>query len=258
MPPKPEDLNNISLNKYISSSGYCSRRAADKIINEGRVTINGKVAQSGNRVDEGDEVLLDGNPIKHKADPHVYLALNKPKGIICTAEESVKDNIIDFVKYPKRIFHVGRLDKDSEGLILLTNDGDIVNKVLRAGNNHEKEYIVRVNKKITDEFINGMRNGVPILDTLTNKCFVKKESNFEFRIILTQGLNRQIRRMCEHFGYRVKFLQRIRVMHIKLEQLPVGKWRHLNKVEVDKLKNSTVKSSKTFKPTKSHKKRASN
>ncbi|MEX0812087.1 MAG: 23S rRNA pseudouridine(2604) synthase RluF [Chitinophagales bacterium] len=244
MPLHPEDSQNISLNKYISSSGYCSRRAADKIIKAGRVTINGKTAQSGNRVGIDDKVLVDGNPIVHK-EPYIYLAFNKPVGITCTAEKSVKDNIIDFINYPRRIFHVGRLDKDSEGLILLTNDGEIVNKVLRAGNKHEKEYIVRVNKKITDDFIKAMRSGIPVLDTITNKCFVKKESNHEFRIILTQGLNRQIRRMCEYLGYKVKALQRIRIMHIKLDTLPVGKWRHLNKAEVTKLKNSTEHSKKT-------------
>lgn len=244
MPLHPEDSENISLNKFISSSGYCSRREADKIIKAGRVTINGITAKSGNRVNADDEVLVDGAPVLHK-DPYIYLAFNKPVGITCTAEKSVKDNIIDFIDYPKRIFHVGRLDKDSEGLILMTNDGEIVNKVLRAGNKHEKEYIVRVNKKITDDFIKSMRNGIPILDTVTNKCFVKKESNQVFRIILTQGLNRQIRRMCEYLGYRVKELKRIRIMHINLDTLPTGKWRHLNKTEVSKLKQHTKKSSKT-------------
>src|SRR5215204_6566702 len=198
----------ISLNKYISDSGFCSRREADRYIEEGRVSINGKDAHKGNRVQEGDVVRVDGEPVKKK-QAAVYLMLNKPKGITCTTDLKDKTNIIDFINFKTRIFPIGRLDKLSEGLIFLTNDGDIVNKILRAGNGHEKEYIVTVDKPINIEFINQMRNGVKILGTVTNKCFVKQESNNRFRIILTQGMNRQIRRMCETLGYRVTSLKRI-------------------------------------------------
>lgn len=229
-----DNSNTISLNKYIGDSGVCSRREADKIIDAQRVTINGVIAKKGNRVAKGDIVEIDGEPLQGKEES-IYLAFNKPPGITCTGDKNVEDNIIDFINYPKRIFYVGRIDKFSQGLIFLTNDGDIVNKILRAGNQHEKEYLVTVNKPITHSFIQNMANGVPILDTRTNKCFVQKESNYTFRIILTQGLNRQIRRMCEYFGYHVTKLIRLRIMHIELGNLPMGKWRNFSKKEVDKL-----------------------
>lgn len=229
-----DNSNSISLNKYISDAGVCSRREADKLIKANRVTINGEVAKSGNRVFEGDIVKLDGKPIQEKEVP-IYLAFNKPTGITCTGDKRVKGNIIDFINYPKRIFYIGRLDKPSQGLIFLTNDGDIVNKILRAGNRHEKEYIVTVNKPITNDFIKNMGAGVPILDTVTKKCRVIKEGKFTFRIVLTQGLNRQIRRMCEYFGYRVTTLLRERIMHIRLGDLPEGKWRYFTDKEVTHL-----------------------
>jgi len=206
----------ISLNKYISETGFCSRREADKYIEQLRVTINGIEAKKGNRVQEGDIVLVDGEPIAKKKKSAVYIALNKPKGITCTTDVKDKTNIIDFVNFKSRIFPIGRLDKRSEGLIFLTNDGDIVNKILRAGNQHEKEYVVAVDKPITLDFIQKMRNGVRILGTVTQKCFVKQEGPNRFRIILTQGLNRQIRRMCEALGYQVDSLKRIRIMNINL------------------------------------------
>ena len=226
------------INKYLSEVGYCSRRAADKLIDEGRVTINGQVPEMGTKVEAGDEVRVDGEVVGTRKKKHVYLALNKPVGIVCTTDTRVEpDNIIDFMKYPSRIFPIGRLDKMSEGLILMTDDGDVVNKILRARNNHEKEYIVKVDKDITGSFIQDMSNGVPILGTITRKCFVEQLTDRSFRIILTQGLNRQIRRMCEHFGYRVRKLQRIRIMNIKLDQ-PVGKWRELSKSEMSELLQS--------------------
>ena len=226
------------INKYLSEVGYCSRRAADKLIDEGRVTINGLVPEMGSKVEASDEVRVDGEVVGTRKKKHVYLALNKPVGIVCTTDTRVEpDNIIDFMKYPSRIFPIGRLDKMSEGLILMTDDGDIVNKILRARNNHEKEYIVKVDKDITSSFIQDMSNGVPILGTITRKCVVEQLTDRSFRIILTQGLNRQIRRMCEHFGYRVRKLQRIRIMNIKLDQ-PVGKWRELSKSEMSELLQS--------------------
>ena len=233
-----------SLNKYISDTGFCSRREADKYIEECRVTINGKDAQKGNRVKDGDDVRVDGEPLKKKKTP-VYLLLNKPKGITCTTDTKDKTNIIDFVNYKTRIFPIGRLDKLSDGLIFLTNDGDIVNKILRAGNGHEKEYVVTVDKPIEAEFINKMRNGVRILGTTTNKCFVKQEGEKRFRIILTQGLNRQIRRMCEVLGYRVVTLTRIRIMNITLSGLAPGKWRLFNPTEINALNDLLKYSSKT-------------
>lgn len=223
--------DSISLNKFISDAGICSRREADKIIKANRVTINGNIAKTGNRVFEGDIVELDGKSITQK-EPPIYLAFNKPEGITCTGDKRVKNNIIEYINYPKRIFYIGRLDKPSQGLIFLTNDGDIVNKILRAGNRHEKEYLVTVNKPITNHFIQNMAAGVPILGTVTKKCKVVKEGKFEFRIILTQGLNRQIRRMCEYFGYNVTKLVRERIMHIKLGKLPLGKWRYFTDTEV--------------------------
>src|SRR3712207_6587498 len=192
----------MRLNKFISEKGICSRREADRLIEAGKVTVNGKIAQIGMDVSDEDKVIVNDVPLKNR-DEFVYIAFNKPVGITCTTDRSIKGNIIDYINYPKRIFHIGRLDKPSQGLIFLTNDGDIVNKILRAGNNHEKEYIVTVNTPITPEFIKQMGNGLPILNTVTKKCFVKRESKYVFRIILTQGLNRQIRRMCEYLGYTV-------------------------------------------------------
>lgn len=226
--------SSISLNKFISSTGICSRREADKWIAAGRVRINGNVAQKGNRVFENDRVEVDGKRLKAKPTL-VYIALNKPPGITSTTDLKDKDNIIDFVNHPKRIFPIGRLDKASSGLILLTNDGDIVNKILRTENNHEKEYIVTVNKPITDDFIYNMRKGVPILGTVTKKCYVRKLNDRKFKIILTQGLNRQIRRMCEYFDYNVLTLKRVRIMNIELAGLNVGKWRDLTATELQVL-----------------------
>lgn len=222
----------------MSEIGYCSRRAADKLIDTGKVAVNGIPAQLGTRVMPGDEVKVNGRTVRANTDNPVYLALNKPEGIVCTTDRGVeKDNIIDFIGYPKRIYPVGRLDKRSEGLILLTDDGEIVNQILRARHRHEKEYIVTVDKAVTPEFLNAMRNGVPILDTVTRKCEVEALDAHTFRIVLTQGLNRQIRRMCEHLGYRVLKLKRIRIMNIKLD-MPVGKWRHLTHEELEQLRKS--------------------
>lgn len=225
----------ISLNKYISQTGICSRREADKWIEAGRVKINGKVAQKGNRVLSGDKVTIDGKPLKAKPKL-VYIALHKPAGITCTTDRRDKSNIVDFVKHPQRIFPIGRLDKPSTGLILLTNDGDIVNEILREEHEHEKEYVVKTDKPISQNFLKKMRAGIPILGTVTKKCFVEKESKFVFRIILTQGLNRQIRRMCEYLGYKVVSLKRIRIMNIELGDLKKGKWRNLSKEELLELK----------------------
>lgn len=235
----------VRINKYLSEIGYCSRRAADKLIEQGRVTINGKVPEMGTKITNGDVVAVDGKEVEAPNKKNVYIMLNKPIGIVCTTDTRVeKDNIIDFINYPSRIFPIGRLDKPSEGLILLTNDGDIVNKILRARNNHEKEYIVKVNKPITPDFIYQMRNGIPILDTVTKKCEVEKIDKFTFRIILTQGLNRQIRRMCEYLDYRVLKLRRIRIMNIELD-IPVGEWRDLTKYELKELNRLISDSSKT-------------
>ena len=234
------------INKFLSEAGFCSRRAADKLIDAGRVTINRKVPEMGTKVSEEDEVRVDGKLIKNKKKKNVYLAFNKPVGIVCTTDTRVeKDNIIDYINYPSRIFPIGRLDKPSEGLIFLTDDGDIVNKILRANNNHEKEYIVTVNKFITQDFIKNMGNGVPILDTITNKCYVEQLNTNTFKIILTQGLNRQIRRMCEYFDYRVIKLKRVRIMNVELD-VPVGKWRNLTQKELDFINNSVVDSKKTI------------
>jgi 23S rRNA pseudouridine2604 synthase len=233
-----------SLNKYISETGFCSRREADHYIDQGRVTINDRMAIKGNRVNPGDVVEIDGEPIKKKDKP-VYMAFNKPVGITCTTDLKDKSNIISFINYKSRIFPIGRLDKPSEGLIFLTNDGDIVNKILRAGNNHEKEYTVTVNKPITGDFIHKMSNGVKILDIITKKCFVKQEGKNRFRIILTQGVNRQIRRMCTALGYEVETLRRTRIMHITLAALPTGKWRHFTPDEIKTLQISLTRSIKT-------------
>ena len=233
------------INKYLSEIGYCSRRAADKLLLEGRITINNKVPELGTKVVEGDDVQVDGKSVSPNKSKRVYLALHKPVGIVCTTDTRVeKDNIVDYVNYPGRIFPIGRLDKPSEGLILLTNDGDIVNKILRARNNHEKEYVVRVNKPITAKFIKDMSSGVNILDTTTKKCFVEKTAEKTFRIVLTQGLNRQIRRMCEVFDYRVQKLKRVRIMNIKLD-MPYGQWRHLEDDELQELQRLSGDSEKT-------------
>lgn len=232
------------LNKFIGETGFCSRREADKIIEEGRVTINGVVPELGTKVSPDDEVRIDGKLIREKRDKHIYLAFNKPVGIECTTNLEVRNNIVDYINYPSRIFPIGRLDKSSEGLIFMTNDGDIVNKILRARNNHEKEYTVTVNKLITDRFIEKMSNGVPILDTVTRKCKVEKISSTTFKIILTQGLNRQIRRMCEYLGYEVTALKRIRIINISLD-VPLGRFRDLTEAEIKELNTLIAPSSKT-------------
>ncbi|TCZ78864.1 23S rRNA pseudouridine(2604) synthase RluF [Paenibacillus albiflavus] len=224
----------MRINKYMSETGICSRREADRWIEAGRVTINGKVAELGSVVENGDDVRIDGRPLGQKPK-QVYIALNKPVGITCTTESSVRGNIVDFVNHEERIFPIGRLDKDSEGLILMTNDGDIVNSILRAENNHDKEYIVTVDQPITPSFLKGMSTGVHILGQRTKPCEVTRVNDRVFRIILTQGLNRQIRRMCQAFGYNVKRLQRVRIMNIELGRLPVGKWRDLTREELDVL-----------------------
>lgn len=232
--------DSVSLNKYISETGICSRREADRWIEAGRIKINGKIAAKGNRVFENDLVTIDGKPLKSKPKS-VFIALNKPAGITSTTDRSDKDNIIDFVGHKERIFPIGRLDKASTGLIFLTNDGDIVNEILRAENNHEKEYIVTVDKPVDARFIKRMSAGIPILGTVTNPCFVEKTGPNAFRIILTQGLNRQIRRMCEYLDYQVMTLKRIRIMNIRLDGLKVGAWRDLTKEELAELKNMLTK-----------------
>ena len=235
------------INKYLSEIGYCSRRAADKLIKEGKLTINGEIPEMGTKVEEGDQVEVKGQKIaKSTKQKKIYLAFNKPVGIVCTTDRVVEpDNIIDFIKYPTRVFPIGRLDKHSEGLIFLTNDGDIVNKILRARNNHEKEYIVSVNRPINKDFIQRMSNGVEILDTITRNCFVKKLGSKNFKIILTQGLNRQIRRMCESLGYKVRSLKRVRIMNIKLD-VPTGKYREFTTDELAGLNRLLENSSKTY------------
>lgn len=233
----------IRLNKYLSEIGHCSRREADKLINVDRIIVNGQKAVMGQKVKPKDRIEIDGVLVENHQERNVYIAFNKPVGIVCTTDTRVeKNNIIDYINYPSRIFPIGRLDKPSEGLILLTNDGDIVNKILRARNNHEKEYIVTVNKPVTSEFIKTMANGVPILDTITRKCKVEQIHKKQFRIVLTQGLNRQIRRMCEYLDYRVVMLKRIRIMNIELD-LGVGKYRDLTKKEFSQL-NSLMSNSK--------------
>ena len=234
------------INKFLSEAGFCSRRAADKLIDAGRVTINGKLPEMGTKVEAGDEVRVDGKVVRNGEEELVYLAFHKPVGVVCTTDtKREKDNIIDYIGYPSRIFPIGRLDKPSEGLIFLTNDGDIVNKILRAKNNHDKEYVVRVNKPIRGNFIRDMRNGVPVLETVTNPCFVEQTGDREFRIILTQGLNRQIRRMCEYLGYEVKKLKRIRIMNMHLD-MPEGTWRDFRPEELQEMKRMLEKSTKTF------------
>ena len=239
-------MEKTRINKYLSEVGYCSRRAADKLLEEGRIKINGQIPELGTKVSDEDVVEVDGKPIRESQEKPIYIAFNKPVGIVCTTDtKRENDNIIEYINHPKRIFPIGRLDKPSEGLILLTSDGDIVNKILRARNNHEKEYLVRVNKPITEKFLEKMRNGVPILDTVTKKCEVEKIDTMNFRIVLTQGLNRQIRRMCEHLDYEVKKLRRVRIMNIKLD-LPVGKWRDLTANEMRELNDLLEDSSKTL------------
>ncbi len=236
--------NLVRINKYLSEIGFCSRREADKLIEENRVTINGKVPEMGTKISSNDKVCVDGKPVASKNEERIYLAFNKPVGIECTTNQNVNNNIVDYINYPERIFPIGRLDKASEGLIFMTNDGDIVNKILRARNNHEKEYLVTVNKPITERFITRMSNGIPILDTVTRKCKVEQVSKYVFRIILTQGLNRQIRRMCEFLGYEVTALKRIRIINISLD-IPVGKHRKLTHKEILQLNELIAPSSKT-------------
>ena len=220
----------MRINKFLAETGIISRRGADKWIDEGRVTINGELATVGSKVENGDMVCVDGKPVQRE-EQLVYIALNKPVGITSTTEKHIKGNVVDFVNHPLRIFHIGRLDKESEGLLLLTNDGDIVNEILRAENHHEKEYVVQVDKPLTDDFIKKMANGVEILDTKTLPCKVEKISSHVFKIVLEQGLNRQIRRMCSALGYSVRRLQRIRIMNIHLGSLKVGQWRDLTEKE---------------------------
>ena len=240
-----EENTAVRINKYLSEIGYCSRRAADKLIDAGRITVNGNPVEMGMKVTKTDMIAVDGISVNQKGDAPVYIAFNKPVGIVCTTDTRVeKDNIIDFINFPSRIFPIGRLDKPSEGLIFLTNDGDIVNKILRARNQHEKEYVVTVNKPITQEFIDKMGQGVPILDTVTRPCIIKQTHKKEFKIILTQGLNRQIRRMCEYLDYRVVTLKRIRIMNVALD-VPVGKWRNLTKEELTEINRMVEDSAKT-------------
>jgi 23S rRNA pseudouridine2604 synthase len=238
-------MEKIRLNKAISETGYCSRRKADRLIEEGKVEVNDEIAGLGLQVSKTDKIVVEGNQITNKVKP-IYLAFYKPVGITSTTDTSIKSNIIDFINFPERIFPVGRLDKPSEGLIFMTNDGDIVNKILRSKNNHEKEYVVSVNKKITPEFIEKMGNGVPVLDTITKKCLVKKLDDFTFNIILTQGLNRQIRRMCDYLGYEVKSLKRLRIMNITLNNLKPGKYRHFTKAELEEVLRLVETSGKTM------------
>ncbi|MCL4118550.1 UNVERIFIED_CONTAM: hypothetical protein GTU68_057849 [Idotea baltica] len=243
---KVNETTGTRINKYLSEVGFCSRRAADKLINEGRVTINGKVPELGTKIKPEDEVRVNGTLISEPKSKPVYIAFNKPIGIVCTTDTRVEpDNIIDYINYPSRIFPIGRLDKPSEGLIFLTNDGDIVNKILRARNNHEKEYVVNVNKPITKDFLQKMSNGVPILDTITRKCKIEQIGKLQFNIVLTQGLNRQIRRMCEHLGYRVTKLKRVRIMNINLD-MPVGQWRYFTEKELNDLNTLVSDSAKTI------------
>ena len=230
------------LNKAISETGFCSRRAADKLIEEGRVKVNGEDVVLGLRINLEDKITVDGRLITKEVE-NIYLLFNKPIGITCTTDIAIEGNIVDYINYPERIFPIGRLDKPSEGLIFMTNDGDIVNKVLRAGNNHDKEYIVKVDKRINASFISKMSNGVPILDTVTQKCTVSKIDDYTFQIILTQGLNRQIRRMCNYLGYEVRKLKRVRIMNILLDDLKVGEYRNFTKQEFSEL-NRLIKDSR--------------
>jgi 23S rRNA pseudouridine2604 synthase len=237
------------INKYLSEAGHCSRREADKLIDQGRVTINGEVPEMGTKISPDDIVRVDGKSISKQDENHVYIAFNKPVGIVCTTDSGVeKDNIIDYINYPKRIFPIGRLDKGSEGLIFLTNDGDIVNKILRARNNHEKEYVVTVNKPISSTFLDRMGMGISILETVTKKCEVERLGNYDFRIVLTQGLNRQIRRMCEALGYEVTSLKRVRIMNVSLD-IPVGEWRDITEEELQTINEMVSSSTKIYEET---------
>jgi 23S rRNA pseudouridine2604 synthase len=237
------------INKYLSEAGHCSRREADKLIDQGRVTINGEVPEMGTKISQDDIVRVDGKSISKQDENHVYIAFNKPVGIVCTTDSGVeKDNIIDYINYPKRIFPIGRLDKGSEGLIFLTNDGDIVNKILRARNNHEKEYVVTVNKPISSTFLDRMGMGISILETVTKKCEVERLGNYDFRIVLTQGLNRQIRRMCEALGYEVTSLKRVRIMNVSLD-IPVGEWRDITEEELQTINEMVSSSTKIYEET---------
>lgn len=237
------------LNKYISDSGICSRREADRFIEQGNVFINGKRAAIGDQVKTGDTVRVNGQIIEPRPEEAlIFIALNKPVGIVSTTDSAERDNIVRFVRHTERIFPIGRLDKDSQGLIFLTSNGDLVNRILRAGNDHEKEYVVTVNKPVTPEFIEGLANGVPILGTMTKKCKVEQESRFSFRIVLVQGLNRQIRRMCEYFGYEVTALERVRIMNVNLKGLAVGEWRDLTEEELNTLFEAIKDSSSEAKP----------
>ncbi len=225
----------IRINKYLSEAGYCSRRQADRLVGEGRVTIDGKIAQMGDKVTDDQKVMV-GKQRVLREEPFIMIALNKPKGIVCTTAEVEKDNVVHFLNFKQRIYPVGRLDKDSEGLLLLTNQGELANELMKARNYHEKEYVVRVNKPLTKDFIKAMRDGVPILDTVTRPCKVRYVDKYTFEIILTQGLNRQIRRMCEYFGYRVVALKRIRIVNIELGKLKTGQWRYLTDNEIQEMK----------------------
>lgn len=240
-------MDEIRINKYLSDIGYCSRRQADKLIDEGKVTVNGLPSVMGQKVTGEEDIRVNGEKVKStkREGTFTLIAFNKPVGIVCTSEKREKDNIIDFINYPTRIYPIGRLDKNSEGLILLTDNGDIVNKMMRSGNKHEKEYIVSVNKDITEEFLRKMREGVPILDTVTRKCEVTKLSKRKFKIILTQGLNRQIRRMCEALDYRVTYLKRVRVLNIELGDLKTGEYRDVTEEERAKLLSIIGNSSNT-------------
>jgi 23S rRNA pseudouridine2604 synthase len=237
--------NPVRINKFISETGLCSRREADKLIEAGKVRLNGRVAVLGDKASAADEIEVNGKRIQARPQADVYLAFHKPVGITCTTERHVHGNIIDYINHPERIFPIGRLDKPSEGLIFLTSNGDIVNKILRAGNQHEKEYEVSVDKPITEAFIRQMKNGVPILDTITQRCYAKQQSRYTFTIILTQGLNRQIRRMCSYLGYNVTRLKRVRIMNVTLEGLPVGRWRNLTAQELDEIHRMVAHSTKT-------------
>ena len=237
-------MSTTRLNKYISETGFCSRREADKLIDAGRIKVNGKTPEMGLKVSDSDDILIDNKPLKAKPK-RVYIAYNKPVGVTCTTEKKIKSNIVSAINYPERIFPIGRLDRPSEGLIFLTNEGDIVNKILRAGNNHEKEYIVTVDKSINKRFVDRMAGGLPILDTVTKKCFVKQTGDKKFTIVLTQGLNRQIRRMCEYLGYEVTALKRVRIMNVNLNVLRPGQWRHLSDKEMSEINKAIEGSAKT-------------
>lgn len=234
----------MRLNKYLSDAGICSRREADRLVQEGKILVDGKAAVLGMQIEEGQEILVNGKAVRRE-EKKVLLLFHKPRGIECTANPKIKNNVISYIDYPIRIYYIGRLDKDSEGLLLLTNQGELVNKMMRAGNCHEKEYLVTVDKPVTEDFIKKMSKGVPVLGTVTRKCRVEKTGEKTFRIILTQGLNRQIRRMCEYLGYRVKRLKRIRIMNLELGDLPVGQYREAEKKELEHLKSLIQDSSET-------------